>query len=501
MNKDYDVIVIGSGAGGGTALEIFSQHVKKGLKVLLIEGGPFWKKEKFNQQEKDMARIYFNRGAFFSKQMTLSLAAAKTMGGSSAVYTGVSFRPPPDVLKKWRTKYGLSFLSDKYAKKVLTNIEKEIGVHVLPKSFDNQNNQLFAKGCKQLGIPVKRLRINTKGCKQQGFCNLGCTSGAKKGTLEVQLPKAIKRGVEITYNSWVSHIGPNEVTFNVNPAPSYTEANTWPEGEHTVRARRIVVAGGALNTPALLLRSKKTLGFNNDNIGRYVTLHPALNLNGIYPQKIKNYRGFPKTYYVDHFSETEGYYLETSFYYPGVTAKNHPGFGPEHFEVMQSYANMMSILVLAHDDPEAHNRISINKKGGAVLDYTVSAEAKKSLVSAVRRSAEVFFAAGCEKMLLPATNKGILTTADAGQLNSLITEEYFDMHQTPLSSAHPQGGARMGADAANSVVSPGGNLHGVPSVYVADASLFPTSTKVNPYETVMLMANYVAEQVMGDLAG
>ncbi len=497
MKEKYDVIIIGSGAGGGTLAEYLSRFIsEKKISILLIEGGALWKREKFNQTEKDMSKLYFNRGAIFSKEMNIGVAAAKAVGGSTVVYTGVSFRPPVDVMKKWREKFGLSFLTDEFVNSRLTEMEKMINVHEIPPEYDNDNNRLFREGCEKLGIEVKRLRINIRDCKGQGFCNLGCTEGAKQGTHVVQIPSAISRGVDLIYNSYVDYIDRDTVYFHVNPPPPWTEPNTLPEGEHKVKGEVIVIAGGALNTPAILLRSKKHLEIKNKNIGKYLTLHPVYNLNGIYPEKIKNYRGHPKSFYVDQFSYTEGYYLETSFYFPGVTAKNNPGFGRMHEEIMKKYHNMMSILILSHDPAETHNRIEIDKNGNPLIRYRVNDNVKVSLTKAVIRAGQIFFAAGCEKMLLPGSNKNPLTREDMENLEKYILPSSFDFAKYPLSSAHPQGGARMGNDSAISVASPEGSVWGTDNIFVADASLFPTSVKVNPYETVMLLARYIGEQII-----
>ncbi len=492
----YDVVVIGSGAGGGTAAEIFSRYVEKGLSVLVLEGGPFWKKENFNQKERDMSRIYFNRGAIFSKRLNIAVAAGRVVGGSTAVYTGVSFRPPEEVWQKWKKDYGLDFFNADFVQDTLDEIEEMIHVAEPPPSWDNDNNRLFREGCEKLDIPVKRLRLNLKGCQQQGLCNLGCTSGGKQGTLEVQIPLALSRGIELVHNAWVDHITPEEVVFSVKPAWPFTEANVLPEGNYKVKAKNIVLAAGSLHTPPLLLRSQKYLRTSPKNIGRYLTLHPAFNVNAIYPQVIKNDRGFPKTYYSDAFSDSEGYYLETSFYFPGVTAKNIPHMGKSHEEMMKKYRQMMSILLLSHDPARFYNRVKIDRRGNTVLDYRVDEEVQNSLIQGLRRAAAVFLAAGCEEMVFPACQKEKITPADAKNLDKLISKRYLNLIKTPLSSAHPQGGARMGADPKKSVVSPEGKLHNHDNIFIADASLFPTSVKVNPYETVMLLSHYVAKQVV-----
>lgn len=495
--KEYDVVIIGSGAGGGTAADVLSDYVKDGLKVLLLEAGPARYKKDFNQNELDMSSIYFNRGAFLSADMGISVAAARTLGGSTAVYTGVSFRPPADVLEAWRNDFGLNFLTDKFIADTLDNIEKDISVHEMSEKEDNRNNRLFAEGCGRLGIPLKRLKINTKNCQGQGFCNLGCTVGAKQGTLEVQIPRAISKGVELITNATVTSVGNHYVEFKMSDVKSDGSSNS--EEIHSIKARNIILAAGVLHTPAILLYSAAKYGWKNNNYGKYVTLHPAYNVNGIHTDIVDGFNGFPKTWYTDHFSNDEHYYLETSFYYPGVTAKNTPHFGKSHEIWMEKYRKMMSILILIHDKAESSNRITINARGKSILNYKLGDAGRKSMISALRKSAEIFFAAGCEEVSMPASAKPFIGRSESADLENLINIRYFDPAKSPLSSAHPQGGASMGIDPKVSCVHPDGFLHDDQSVYVADASLFPGSVKVNPYETIMLMATHVSMRVKNSL--
>jgi len=238
------------------------------------------------------------------------------------------------------------------------------------------------------------------------------------------------------------------------------------------------------------------LSLKNKNIDKYITLHPAFNINGIYTKVISSYKGFSKTVYTDHFSESDDFYLETSFYFPGVIAKNNPGYGVSHQEVMKNYSKMMSILILAHDDAEYKNRISIDKKGNAIVDYSINSKTKKALIKALQEAVRIFFTAGCEKVFLPASKKSPIYKEDVKNLEDLISENHLNLYKTPLSSAHPQGGARMGTDPSNAVCDTNGKVYGTNSIYVCDASLFPTSVKVNPYETVMALAKWVAENCL-----
>jgi choline dehydrogenase-like flavoprotein len=495
MQKDFDIIIVGSGVGGATMADYLSKG-NPNLNIAILESGPYYERSFFNQREIDMTGLYFNQGAVLAENLEIGVAAANTIGGSSSVYTGVSFRPPTSVLSVWREKFGMIFLSDDYVSSSLDEIEKDISIHELPPSWDNKNNLLFCEGAKELGINVKRLKINIKDCQQQGFCNLGCTSGAKQGTLEVQIPRVISRGVEVIANAYVKKVGENKVYCQISEATKGSKPNKYKTGEYVFTAKRIVLAAGVLNTPAILLRSKKELSIANDTIGRYLTLHPAMNVNAVHSDLVKGYIGFPKTVYSDTFSESDHFYLETSFYYPGLTAKNNPGYGALHSEFMRDYAKMMSILILVHDEAEWHNRISIDRNGNPIVNYNLNAKSKKSLVKALQVATKLFFKAGCKKALIPGSIKSPLTTSDMDNLNNLILSETLNFSKTPMSSAHPQGGSRMGVDPDNCVCDIDGKVYGTDSIYVSDASLFPTSVKVNPYETIMLLSKRLAEETL-----
>lgn len=491
---EFDVIIIGSGVGGATVADYLTNE-HKNLKVAILESGPYRTKENFTSNEIASTALYYNSGAVLSKNLQIGIAAANTLGGGSAVYTGVSFRPPKSVLNAWRDDFGLNFLSEDYVSTSLDVIEADLSVHELPSDWDNQNNQLFQAGAKKLGIPVKRLKINTKNCQQLGSCNFGCQTGAKQGALEVQIPRLLKRGVQLFCNTEVVLVAENTVNVTVKEAPKNTIKNNIDSGNYQFKANKIIIAAGVLNTPVILLKSAKALGLKNKNIGRYITLHPVFNINGVFTENISNNTRFPKTVYTDYYSDSHGFFLETSFYSLGITAKNNRGYGELHQEVMKDYKKMMSILILAHDKAEFKNRISINKKGERILDYTISDASKRALIKALQVSTKLFFAAGCEKVLIPGSCKLPILKTDVSEIDALISENYLNLNKTPLSSAHPQGGSRMGIDASNSVCDIYGKVYGTKSIYVCDASLFPTSVKVNPYETIMLFAKWIAENM------
>jgi hypothetical protein len=260
----------------------------------------------------------------------------------------------------------------------------------------------------------------------------------------------------------------------------------------------VVVAGGAVGTSALLLRSG--LGARLPRLGRGFTAHPAFILVAEHPRAITNDVGHPKSFYVDRGAE-EGFVLETCMYFPFVTAKNLTGFGPDHEALMRAFPRLQMILVLACDEAVPDNRIDVDRSGRPVVHYRFTPAVVRRMVAATRAAARIFFAAGAERVHAPPADPPLLRRSYAGELDRRIAERHFLPGRLSISAAHLMGGCAMGRDAADSVTDHRGRVHGVPWLRVADSSLFPDSIEINPYLTIMALADRVAEGVLEDLEG
>lgn len=219
---------------------------------------------------------------------------------------------------------------------------------------------------------------------------------------------------------------------------------------------------------------------------------------GIYPEKIKSYKGFPKIYYSSDYSNRPGYYLETAFYYPFITSKNLSLWGKDLKHAMNNYNNLMAILILVHDDALASNKIKLNSKNEPLLDYTLSDKSIKAFCDAQAKASKIFFAAGCNEVVMPAAEKTLFSKADlkGKEPESFITPKTFIPNKVPVATAHLQGGCRMGKDRNDSVTDCWGKVHGKDWLYIADGSLFPQSSHVNPYLTIMALADRVSERII-----
>jgi long-chain-alcohol oxidase len=487
----YDIVIVGSGAGGGTVAQELSPLCKQGVRIAVLEKGPRLRNDEFTGHELEMASaLYEDGGGFLTADGTMTLAFGCTYGGSTAVYTGTSMLPPERIIRHWNVA-GLTHADlECRARKFMF----ENNVHMLEEGEINQNNRLFVDGCRKLGFDVRQFPVNVKGCRGSSLCNLGCPNQAKQGTDRVQLPRAEQNGVEVVTRCQVLRV-PEKALFarvSAGPPGAKGEPSPWEPGEYEIRARIIVLCAGAVNTPALLLRSG--MGSRLPRLGHGFTAHPAFIMVAEHAAPITNFIGHPKSFYLD-FAESERFVLETCMYFPFITAKSLAGFGAPHSAFMRAFPRLQMILVLACDRVDPYNRVSIDAAGRPVVHYRFTPETVRGLIRGAITSAKIFFAAGAVRSHMPVARNTTIEAGDAPRLEEIAAQAEFKPGKVPVSAAHLQGGCAMGSGPGDSVTDCYGRVHGIPGLFVADASLFPNSLEINPYVTIMALADRVAQRI------
>ena len=494
MERDYDIVIIGSGAGGGTVAQQLGRLVADGRRVLVLEQGARLQDQEFSGKELDMSdALYEEGGGFLTADGTMTLAFGRVYGGSTVVYTGTSLVAPRRIIEEWNVP-GLDHADiERRSRRYMA----ENNVHLLPDEEINENNRLFVSGAAAAGYRAEQFPLHVRGCRGSSLCNLGCPNAAKLGTHRVQLPAAERLGVEVVTRAEAVRIEDHVVVARVSGRGQNEKGaeSEWAPGNYRIRAGIVVCAGGAVGTSALLLRS----GFGRvvPRLGEGFTCHPAHILVAEHAREITNDVGHPKSYFVDR-AEEEGFVLETCMYFPFVTAKNLTGFGAPHSALMRAFPRLQMILVLACDRVVAGNRITVNRAGRPVVHYRFTKEVVRSLVRATRASARIFFAAGALRVHAPSADLPLIDRSRMHELETLIDERHFQSGRISISAAHLMGGCAMGRDASSSVTDSWGRVHGVPWLRVADSSLFPNSLEINPYLTVMALADRTAQAVQAD---
>jgi long-chain-alcohol oxidase len=495
MNPRYDVVIVGSGAGGGTVAQALAPLVTREKRILVLERGPRFRDQDFTGRELEMApQLYVDGGGFLTADGTMTLAFGQGYGGSTIVYTGTSLIAPERVIRGWNVP-GLEHADlERRSRRYMI----ENNVELLPPERINDNNRLFVEGCARAGFHAEQFPLNLRGCRGSSLCNLGCPNAAKQGTNRVQLPNAERGGVEVVTRAEVLALGDRKLQVRVSPRRPGAKGTDpeWAPGDYTVEAGMVVLAAGSIGTPALLLRSK--LASLPSRVGAGFTCHPAHILVAEHPHPITNDVGHPKSYFLDR-AEAEGFVLETCMYFPFITAKNLTGFGASHSALMRAFPRLQMILVLACDKAIPENRVAVNRAGQPVVHYRFTPYVIESMVRATRASARIFFAAGAVRVHAPSADPPLIEAEDAGRLDQLIDRRHFLLGKISISAAHLMGGCGMGRTASDSVTDAWGRVHGMPWLRVADASLFPDSLEINPYLTVMALADRTAEGVLADI--
>jgi choline dehydrogenase-like flavoprotein len=490
--RSYDIVIIGSGAGGGTVAQELSSLCSDGVRIAVLEKGPKFRDEEFTGREVEMATaLYEDGGGFLTAEQTMTLAFGSAYGGSTVVYTGTSLLPPERLFRRWSVP-GLTFADvEQRARKYMA----ENNVHLLEESLLNENNRLFVEGCRRLRYRVQQFPVNLKGCRGSSLCNLGCPNHAKQGTHRVQLPQAERNGVEVVTRCAVQRIENQKIFARVSEKPKGNkgEPSTWEAGDYQIDAKVVVVCAGAVNSPALLLRSG--FGRGLPRLGHGFTCHPAFIMVAEHSRPITNSVGHPKSFYLDQFAQSDHFLLETCMYFPFITAKAMVGFGEEHSRFMRVFPRLQMILVLACDEVDDHNRVTVDGDGRPVVHYRFTPEVIHGLVHGAMTSAKISFAAGAVRAHLPVSRSPTIERADAERLDRIAQNPEFKPGKLSISAAHLQGGCAMGSGPEDSVTDSYGRVHGVPWLHVADSSLFPNSLEINPYLSIMALADRVAETI------
>lgn len=250
MKYSYDIIIIGSGAGGGTVAERLIPLAEKGARIAIIESGPNYPREYFTQREIEMMGLLRNNGAWPTEDGAITLAAGNAVGGSTLMYTGVTFRIPDEVLHQWN----IPGITPEDLKPRFKRLWKELNVIEPGPDMINDNNRLFREGCEKLGWRVEKINLNLKNCSQEGFCNLGCSSGGKQGTAEIQIPNALRSGIELISNCTIERISDGKAFGYIAKTPAGTKGGPLPDGEVEFAAKKIVLACGEPAAAAGALR-------------------------------------------------------------------------------------------------------------------------------------------------------------------------------------------------------------------------------------------------------
>jgi choline dehydrogenase-like flavoprotein len=506
VTLDADAVIVGSGSGGGV---IAAGLAGAGRSVVVLEAGPFTDEASMPRAELDgFDRLYLDHGLTTTWDGSVTMLAGTGVGGGTLINWMTCVDAPESVRTEWQDVHGLEGMTGAQWAGDVATIESELGVaeatHIPPK------DAVLLRGARALGWDAEPTRRNADACGDCGSCGFGCPRGTKRSGIRVHLAQASAAGARIVAGARVTRV------LVVDGRATGVEAIVGEAGAPrrlTVRAPTVVVAAGALRTPAVL----QATGLEHPRIGRHLRLHPVPVLAGRFNERVEMWRGTLQAARSLEFSEPEagrnGYAIESAPGHPGLLALALPWEGrAAHARVMDGSDRLAPLIAVTRDGGEG--RASLTKSGGVRLDYSLDPTGVATLRHALVSMARLSRAAGATDIIAVGSPPAWFRLDDPGSADPgrrFAAFEHglarfdFAPNRGGVFSAHQMGSVRMGADPGTHPCDPSGRVRVsdrddrvIGGLYVGDGSLFPTGVGVNPMITVMAIARRVARGILAE---
>jgi choline dehydrogenase-like flavoprotein len=472
MKDRFDVIVVGSGAGGGV---IAGELAQRGRDVLLLEAGPHRTAADFMRWE-----AHANHDIWWPLRLgalpdgdVVAFLAGRCVGGTTTINTKVALRAHERDVAKWHAATGLTNGDgEPFAASDLQpyydRVEEVLGVR--ERSDWPKSVHTVEPGFRALGVELGPVRAYTdENCMRCGSCLQGCATNAGKSTMNTYIHAALaEETLQLRAEAVV-----DRVLIEDSRATGVEYVDN--RGERRVaNADAVVVAGGALNTPQLLVRS----GVANPNIGKHLGLHPVRLVYGLFDEPQDAHMVYPITAHCMDFQHDDagGFVIEATTIQDPISFattlrdEHGPFWGSRLVEAVRGFRNWIGLLALVND--ENGSAVVVDEDGSERFDVAFQPVETERIDASLSFSRQVLEAAGAKQICW-----------------------------TGLASTHVQGSCRMGDDPARSVVDRNGESHEVKRLFVGDSSLIPRTLSVNPSLTIMALATRLADHLDADPNG
>jgi len=495
-----DVCIVGSGPGGSL---VAAKLAAAGAKVVVLEEGGYFVRKDFDMQESTaFPRLYQEHGNRATEDLSITILQGRGVGGGTLVNWTTSFRTPEATLKKWQERFGLAELTMANLSPHWDAIEKRLGITQVTLDQVNPNNRVLWDGAKKLGIEVELLHRNVNNCLHTGYCGMGCPTNAKQSMFLTYLPDAAEQGARIYADCRVRRliVDPARVRVTEVEAEVLDPKTDRPTGKRVlVKAKEFVVSGGAINSPALLLRSD--VPDPHQTIGKRTWLHPVVATVAIFEKRVDPFYGAPQSVASHAFIERPGklgYFLEAPPLHPMIASIALAGFGDVHRRGMEKLSHTNALLALHRDGflaDEPGGRVTVKGDDGRRLTirYPLTELHYEAFRDSMKTMARIQLAAGAKEVWtghqppLLIKSEQDLSKIDAAPMGPNLVGVF---------TAHQMGGCSAGKDPKTSVVDPQLKHHHLSNLRVIDGSVFPTSLGVNPQESVMGLASWAADRML-----
>ncbi|KAI4608568.1 hypothetical protein J4E83_009004 [Alternaria metachromatica] len=516
---ETDVVVVGSGCGAGVTAKNLAEA---GHRVLIVEKAYHWTPDHFPMAELDGWHHLFMSGSFLtSDDSSVSVVAGQSLGGGGTVNWSASLQTQGYVRREWAAR-GLPFFTSAQFQESLDRVCDRMGVS--DKNIkQNRNNEILLEGARKLGWNAAPVPQNTGGQQHYcGYCNFGCGSCEKQGPVVSFLPDAARAGAKfiegfhaekiIFSNKSGKRVATGVLgTWTSRDAQGGVSSTPLTTRRVLIKAKRVVVSGGTMQSPLLLLRS----GLKNPQIGRNLYLHPVTFLGAYHAEEIKPWEGGILTSVVSEFENMDnaghGVKLEATNMVPSACLMWVDWKSAMQYKIdAAKLKHMVGYISIARDRDTG--RVYPDPVDGRVrFSYQTSNYDKRHVLEGVIALAKIQYVEGASEIFTVIPNMRPFIRDPAGPSGDGINDPAFvawldeirnkglPSPETVYVSAHQMGTCRMSAKERDGVVDPKGKVWGTEGLYVADASVFPSASGVNPMVTNMAISDYISRGIMAGL--
>ena len=435
-----------------------------------------------------MSTLYQKSAVQTNTTQDIMVMQGRAIGGSTLVNHALCFRLPEQIADKWSSEYGLAGKSTAELASYYEGVEKIITPKITTGRNLNENSRLFHRQFSKRGWQVGYGPRNVKTCGGCGNCTISCPTGAKNSSDRTFLPMAHQMGAKIYSDFEVKRLH-----FKDSRVDSLTgvilDNHRNRRASFKIQAKIFILAAGAVQTPLLLQRSDFTS--RSGQVGKNFIGHPLVLPQAVYKEPIDSYRGVPQSVYSWHLAKF-GNYKEGSILFLGdfegfmQSSMQIPGFGKEFARQLLDFRKLGQAVIFLNETTTGE---IITTKDDYEIIYTLSNTDKKNFLEGCRQIGKMFFEAGAERVMFG--NRIFYSPQELVD----TTPALFDSFKTNVVLAHPMGSCRMGSPETG-VVDAFGKVHGINNLYLADSSIMPGSTGVNPQLTVMALAAQISEKII-----
>jgi len=478
---ECEVVVVGTGAGGAV---VGRELADRGYAVVFVEEGSYRKRNDFVGSFIHAHSSYF-RNTWTLGSSPITLLMGKLVGGSTAVNTGTSLRPPYWVLDEWAERLDSDDFSSSSMTPYFDRVERILQVSPPERKYIGPIADVVDRGCAAFGWSCKPIPRNAVGCEGQGFCDYGCAAGARRSVDISYLPGALEKGALI-----VTDLRADRVTIENGRAVGVT-ATDESGNEFRIRGKAVILAGGAIPTPMMLLR--QGIANKSGEIGKNLSLHPSAGVSATFDERIDPDKHIPQGYMIDEFLR-EGMLIVTAQPDINIAHMAFPFTGHRLMRAMDSLPHVAMFGAVIKD--QTRGRIWFDVKGNPMMTYNLVPEDIERIHQVMVRTGEMCLAAGARRLYMGLIGyDAIENRADFDRFKTRTPEAA----ELALISYHPLGTCRMGRDPKTSVVDLDHQSHDVPGLFIVDGSTVPGPPGVNPQIIIMSMATRAAERIAARL--